>query len=190
MSAYTDIEKTKSLWHPITDDDFEIDTDKPFILISDDGGLVFIKDKNDLSFYFDAKTELNSDKTFSEHGKICLQIFYLAYMYIDEQFYEAIKPIRHQCLEDCKGEKERPSLFVKYIEEDMLVLDHFDFKEDGSLALPQMQHITRIGQQENIFDDLSVEYIVNLQHCIATNPQILFSQPVLQPMVCATSENI
>ena len=175
MSAFTELKKVKSLWHPITDEDFDIDTSKPFFLLTEEGSLDIINSKEDWSGLFDDPGVIvDENGKFLERGKEYLRSVYFAYMYIDEQFYEAIKPFKRQYIEECKGEKERPYLFVKYVEGDMTALDFFDFDMDGFLSPSRLQHLTRVGQQENVFDDLSVDYVVNLKHCIETNPQTIF----------------
>ena len=40
MSLFTEQKKTKSLWHPVTDEDFDIDFSKPFIVCAEDASLL------------------------------------------------------------------------------------------------------------------------------------------------------
>lgn len=39
MSLFTEQEKKKSLWHPVTDEDFNIDFSKPFIVCTEEASL-------------------------------------------------------------------------------------------------------------------------------------------------------
>lgn len=72
-------------------------------------------------------------KALSEEGKDAFREFYYGYMYIDDEFYKAIDWAKGQYLEDVKGERERPELFVMD-EIGPKVIDHFDFYPNGDPA--------------------------------------------------------
>ena len=131
MSLYTKEEKKKSLWHPITDEDFEIDFGKPFIVCCDDASLFIVKDLADMFYYLDEDRFYDvKAQTLSEEGKDAFREFYYGYMYIDDEFYKAIDWAKGQYLEDVKGERERPELFVMD-EIGPKVIDHFGFYPNG-----------------------------------------------------------
>lgn len=48
MSLYTKVEKKKSLWHPITDEDFDIDFSKSFIVCTEEVSLLIVDGLQDL----------------------------------------------------------------------------------------------------------------------------------------------
>lgn len=131
MSLYMKLEKNKSLWHPITDEDFNIDFSKPFIVYTNEGSLFIVKDFPDMFEYLDEDRFYDvKAKALSEEGKDAFREFYYGYMYIDDEFYKAIDWAKGQYLEDVKGERERPELFVMD-EIGPKVIDHFDFYPNG-----------------------------------------------------------
>ena len=106
MSLYTKQEKVKSLWHPITDEDFEIDFSKPFFVYSE-SGIIFIADDMD-DMYIMASNKSFYDfetQTLTEKGKDWFRSQYFGYMYIDDDFFKAIDRAKGKCIEDVKGER-------------------------------------------------------------------------------------
>lgn len=160
MSLYTKEEKKKSLWHPITDEDFDIDFSKPFILCADDCSLFIVEDFADMFNYldedrfYDVKTQ-----TLSEEGKEEFREDYYGYMYLDEDFYNAIDCAKGECIEDVKGDRESPELFVMY-ESGPKVFDHFDFGPSGTPAYGDAPLLRRefAAKYPELYH---VEYIVN-----------------------------
>lgn len=105
MSLYTKQEKVKSLWHPITDEDFDIDFSKPFVVCTEEMSLFIVNGLRDLyesymdeEHFFDFKAQI-----LSEEGKEYFRENYYGYMYLDEDFYKAIEWAKGKYLEDVKG---------------------------------------------------------------------------------------
>ena len=99
MSLYTEAEKTKSLWHPITDEDFNIDFSKPFIVYTDEGSLFIVEDFPDMFKYLDEDRFYDvKAKALSEEVKDAFREFYYGYMYIDDEFYKEIDWAKGQYL--------------------------------------------------------------------------------------------
>lgn len=180
MSLYTKEEKKKSLWHPITDEDFEIDFGKPFIVCCDDASLFIVKDLADMFYYLDEDRFYDvKAQTLSEEGKDAFREFYYGYMYIDDEFYKAIDLAKGQYLEDVKGERERPELFVMD-EIGPKVIDHFDFYPNGDPAYEGTPKLCRDFAVDH--PELhKVEYIVNLNWVPATSLNTLFVAPTDKP---------
>lgn len=180
MSIYTKQEKIKSLWHPITDEDFDIDFSKPFILCADDCSLFIVEDFADMFNYldedrfYDVKTQ-----TLSEEGKETFREFYYGYMYLDDEFYKAIERAEGKYLEDVKGNRERPNLFVM-TKDGPRVFDHFDFEQDGSPLSCLTNELSKDFAQK--YPELYlVDYIVNLNWVPATSLNTLFVAPTDKP---------
>ena len=180
MSIYTKQEKKKSLWHPITDEDFDIDFSKPFILCADDCSLFIVKDFADMFEYleedrfYDVKAQ-----TLSEEGKEEFREDYFGYMYLDDDFYNAIDCAKGECIEDVKGDRERPDLFVMY-ESGPKVFDSFDFGPSGTPAYGGAPLLRRdfAARHPELYH---VEYIVNLNHVPETQLSALFRAPLDEP---------
>lgn len=180
MSLYTKLEKNKSLWHPITDEDFDIDFSKPFILCADDCSLFIVEDFADMFNYldedrfYDVKTQ-----TLSEEGKEEFREDYYGYMYLDEDFYNAIDCAKGECIEDVKGDRESPELFVMY-ESGPKVFDHFDFGPSGTPAYGDAPLLCRefAAKYPELYH---VEYIVNLNRVSETQLSALFRAPLDKP---------
>ena len=85
MSLYTKQEKVKSLWHPITDEDFEIDFSKPFIVCCVDTSLFIVKDFTDMFNYlyedrfYDVKTQALTESIYPFRFRAGWQSFNLLY---------------------------------------------------------------------------------------------------------------
>lgn len=180
MSLYTKLEKNKSLWHPITDEDFDIDFSKPFILCADDCSLFIVEDFADMFNYldedrfYDVKTQ-----TLSEEGKEEFREDYYGYMYLDEDFYNAIDCAKGECIEDVKGDRESPELFVMY-ESGPKVFDHFDFGPSGTPAYGDAPLLCREFAAKYL-ELYHVEYIVNLNRVSETQLSALFRAPLDKP---------
>lgn len=177
MSIFTERNQVKSLWHPITDEDFDIDTSKPFVLFSYEAKLILIKDKVDMVLQFDEGLTFDENGKFTDEGKEHLRNIYFAYMYLDEEFYEAIKPFAEtNHFDQVKGTSERPCLFVRYKDGEIILFDSFDFGIDGSY--PDKDLYSTPDFYIEYPDGAPIDYVVNLEHCMATNPQAIFLQPV------------
>lgn len=180
MSLYTKQEKVKSLWHPITDEDFEIDFGKPFIVCCDDASLFIVKNFADMFSYLDEDRFYDVEaQTLSEEGKEEFREDYYGYMYLDEDFYHAIDWAKGEYIEDVKGDRERPELFVMY-ESGPKVFDHFDFGPSGTPAYGGAPLLRRefAARYPELYH---VEYIVNLNHVPATSLNALFMAPIDEP---------
>ena len=180
MSIYTKQEKKKSLWHPITDEDFDIDFSKPFIVCCDDASLFIVKDLADMFNYLDEDRFYDfKAQTLSEEGKEEFREDYFGYMYLDDDFYNAIDWAKGECIEDVKGDRERPDLFVMY-ESGPKVVDHFDFHPSGTPAYGDTPLLRR--EFATIHPELyHVEYIVSLNHVSETQLSALFRVPLDKP---------
>jgi hypothetical protein len=183
MSLYTKEEKKKSLWHPITDEDFNIDFSKPFVVCAEDMSLFIVDGLQDLyenymdqEQFFDFKAQ-----TLSEEGKEYFRDNYFGYMYLDEDFYKAIEWAKGKYLEDVKGEQERPVLFAmdKYGPK---VFDHFGFEMNGIPLYEGTPEMSRefAASHPGLYD---VEYIVNLNRVPATSLYALFVAPLDEPKI-------
>lgn len=181
MSIYTKQEKIKSLWHPITDEDFNIDFSKPFIVCTDDFCLFIIDDLQDLyenhmneGRFFDFKAQ-----DLTEEGKEEFRKLFFGYMYIDDEFYQVIECAKGDCLEDVKGDREIPELFVMK-KTGPRVYDHFDFVLDGGPLSRSINDLSKDFAQRHP-DLYLVEYIVNLNRVPATSLNALFVAPIDEP---------
>lgn len=180
MSLYTKEEKKKSLWHPITDEDFEIDFSKPFIVCCDDASLFIVKDFADMFNYLDEDRFYDvKAQTLSEEGKEEFREDYYGYMYLDEDFYHAIDWAKGECIEDVKGDRERPELFVMY-ESGPKVFDRFDFGPSGTPAYDGAPLLRR-DFAANYPELYHVEYIVNLDRVSETQLSALFRASLDKP---------
>ena len=180
MSLYTKQEKKKSLWHPITDEDFEIDFSKPFILCADDCSLFIVKDLADMFNYLDEDRFYDfKAQTLSEEGKEEFREDYYGYMYLDEEFFNAIDWAKGECIEDVKGDREKPALFVME-ESGPKVFDRFDFGPSGTPAYGGAPLLRRdfAARHPELYH---VEYIVNLNHVSETQLSTLFIAPLDEP---------
>ena len=180
MSLYTKGEKIKSLWHPITDEDFDIDFSKPFIVCCDDASLFIVKDFADMFNYLDEDRFYDvKSQTLSEEGKEEFREDYYGYMYLDEDFYHAIDWAKGECIEDVKGDRERPELFVMY-ESGPKVFDRFDFGPSGTPAYGGAPLLRR-DFAANYPELYHVEYIVNLDRVSETQLSALFRASLDKP---------
>ncbi len=180
MSLYTKEEKKKSLWHPITDEDFEIDFGKPFIVCCEDASLFIVKDFADMFNYLDEDRFYDvKAQTLSEEGKEEFREDYYGYMYLDEDFYHAIDWAKGECIEDVKGDRERPALFVME-ESGPKVFDRFDFGPSGTPAYGGAPLLRRdfAARHPELYH---VEYIVNLNHVSETQLSALFRASLDEP---------
>lgn len=183
MSLYTKQEKVKSLWHPITDEDFDIDFSKPFVVCTEEMSLFIVDGLQDLyenymdqEQFFDFKAQ-----TLSEEGKEYFRDNYFGYMYLDEDFYKSIEWAKGKYLEDVKGEQERPVLFAmdKYGPK---VFDHFGFDMNGIPLYEGTPEMSRefAASHPGLYN---VEYIVNLNRVPATSLYALFVAPLDEPKI-------
>ena len=118
-------------------------------------------------------------QTLSEEGKEEFREDYYGYMYLDEDFYHAIDWAKGEYIEDVKGDRERPELFVMY-ESGPKVFDHFDFGPSGTPAYGGAPLLRRefAARYPELYH---VEYIVNLNHVPATSLNALFMAPIDEP---------
>lgn len=181
MSLYTEQKKKKSLWHPITDENFDIDFSMPFIVCTEEVSLFIVDSLQDLfenymdqEQFFDFKAQ-----TLSEEGKEYFRDNYYGYMYLDEEFYKAIDWAKGKYIEDVKGERERPLLFAMD-EYGPKVFDHFGFDING---IPIYEGTPEMSKEFAIeYPDLyHVEYIVNLNQVSETDISALFRAPIDKP---------
>lgn len=181
MSIYTKQEKIKSLWHPITDEDFDIDFSKPFIVCTEEVSLFIVdslqylyEEYMDQEQFFDFKAQ-----TLSEEGKEYFRDNYFGYMYLDEEFYNAIDWAKGECIEDVKGDRERPHLFVMH-ETGPMVFDRFSFGPSGTPAYDGTPNLRRdfAAKYPELY---KVEYIVNLNRVSETQVSALFRAPIDEP---------
>lgn len=180
MSLYTKQEKVKSLWHPITDEDFDIDFSKPFVVCCVDTSLFIVKDFADMSNYldedrfYDVKTQ-----ALTEEGKEEFREDYFGYMYLDDEFYQAIEGEKGKYLEDVKGNIERPDLFVM-TKTGPRIFTRSDFDPDGSPLICFTSNLSKdfAAKYPELYH---VEYIVNLNHVPATSIHALFMAPTDKP---------
>ena len=100
-------------------------------------------------------------------------------MYLDEDFYKAIEWSKGKYLEDVKGERERPDLFVM-TEHGVEVYDHFCFGQSGSPVYMSTPYLCRefAARHPELYH---IEYIVNLNHVPATSLNALFMAPIDKP---------
>lgn len=181
MSIYTEQKKKKSLWHPITDEDFEIDFGKPFIVCTEEVSLFIVDGLQDLfenymdqEQFFDFKVQI-----LSEEGKEYFRDNYYGYMYLDEDFYKAIDWAKGKYIEDVKGEREMPLLFAMD-EYGPKVFDHFGFDINGiplHEGTPEMSKEFAVEHPELY----KVKYIVNLNRVSETQVSALFRAPIDEP---------
>lgn len=121
--------------------------------------------------FYDVKAQ-----TLSEEGKEEFREDYYGYMYLDEDFYHAIDWAKGECIEDVKGDRERPELFVMY-ESGPKVFDRFDFGPSGSPAYDGTPYLRR-DVAARYTDLYRVEYIVNLNRVSGTQLSALFRAPL------------
>ena len=181
MSLYTEQKKKKSLWHPITDEDFDIDFSKPFIVCTIESSLFIAESLKELFEDYMHEERLFDFKaqTLSEEGKEYFRENYFGYMYLDEEFYKAIDWAKGEYIEDVKGDRERPELFVM-TKTRPKVFDHLCFGPSGSPAYLGTPYLRRefAARHPESYD---VEYIVNLNHVSETQLSALFRAPIDEP---------
>ena len=180
MSIYTKEEKVKSLWHPITDEDFEIDFSKPFFVYSESGLIFIVDDMDDMYIMASNKSFYDFEtQTLTEKGKDWFRSQYFGYMYTDDDFFKAIDRAKGKCIEDVKGEREVAPLFVMYKSGCMYVTDFFDFFDDGSPGTNSVCFSRSYIVEHS--DDDPIDYIVNLNHVSETQLSALFRAPLDKP---------
>ena len=180
MSIYTKEEKVKSLWHPITDEDFEIDFSKPFFVYSESGLIFIVDDMDDMYIMASNKSFYDFEtQTLTEKGKDWFRSQYFGYMYIDDDFFKAIDRAKGKCIEDVKCEREVAPLFVMYKSGCMYVTDFFDFFDDGSPGTNSVCFSRSYIVEHS--DDDPIDYIVNLNHVSETQLSALFRAPLDKP---------
>ncbi len=183
MSIFTERETSKSLWHPITDDDYNIDFSKPVMLFTDEGGIILVEGIDDMNDYIDDETYFDRKaQSLTDSGKEYFRGYYYAYMYIDEDFFKAITPTEpwpwHRSIGDVKGTAERPYLFIMYENGDMLALSHFDFDMNGSIDEKKYSTSPYWQDCEGCRNNSPIKYVVNLDHCLQTTLSAIFLQPI------------
>ncbi len=160
----------KYLWHPITDEDFNVNFKVPFMLFTEESGLLLVDSIDTMLDYADDENFYDQDlQTLTEDGKEWFRNWYFAYMLIDNAFLKTIAPFACQCLEAAKLDHERPNLFVMFNNGSMDVLDHFDFDTNGSL-LRYNSTLRKLKSHES-----PVKFFVNIDRINATAPRLLFS---------------
>lgn len=184
MSIYTEQEKAVSLWHPITDDDFDIDFSKPVLFFTEETGLVLFHDESSSLYKVWSTHSLGLDddgicfdvenKRMTEKGKnFCREYFY-AYMYLDDQFFDEVNLQKEKTIQEAKSKYERPFLILVFKSGKMIALDHFDFDyEDGQPFAPFLNNpdlytgIMLHGNTE------VVERVINIERNVLTSPFLL-----------------
>lgn len=170
MSLYTRTERKKNLWIPITDADFNVNFKVPFMLFTEEGGLLLVDSIDTMFDYADDENFYDRDlQALTEDGKELFRNWYFAYMQIDNTFLKTIEPFACQCLEAAKLDHERPNLFVMFNNGRMEVLDHFDFDTNGSL-LRYDSTLRKLKDPES-----TMKFFVNIDRINATSPRLLFS---------------
>lgn len=180
MSLYTKQEKVKSLWHPITDEDFDIDFSKPFVVCCVDTSLFIVKDFADMFNYLDEDRFYNvKTQALTEEGKEEFREDYFGYMYLDDEFYQAIEGEKGKYLEDVKGNIERPDLFVM-TKTGPRIFTRSDFEPDGSPLICFTSNLSKdfAAKYPELYH---VEYIVNLDRVSETQLSALFRAPLDEP---------
>lgn len=161
MSIYTEHKKIKSLWHPITDDDFNIDWTKSVALLRRGNNLFLFEDKKSLCEIYEEKELFCVDgKTMTEKFKHIFREEYYGYMYIDDVFFKAIESYKCSKLQDITERADSVYLFIK--------------RRDGSMEMLDSSDFTVGGYLRNIFADFNAAYFVNLRSCPITSPDVLF----------------
>ena len=163
-------EKKVSLWHVVGDEDFDIDFNIPFVVFTDEASLMVIDGIEDMADVFDEENLLDFEKkTLTKDGKDLFRDWYSAYMYIDDDFFEAIKDVCQKELEDVKTPNERPEVFVEFEDGSFTFLDHFDFSTDGRVLLGYDSVSRRLKHHY-----FSARRFANLEHVAETSLQSLF----------------
>lgn len=176
MSIYTEQKKIKSLWHPITDRDFDIDFSKPIILATDEGSIFLVDGIHEMFDYWNEERLFDfKAQKLTKEGKEQFRDVYFGYMYVDDAFYKAIEWAKGEYIEDVKALKERPYLFVMR-STGPKVFDFFDFETDGALFSEEVRLLSK-GFLLEYPEFNNVEYVVNLQHVSETSLNALYVAP-------------
>lgn len=176
MSIYTEQKKIKSLWHPITDRDFDIDFSKPIILATDEVGIFLVDGIHEMFNYWNEERLFDfKAQKLTKEGKDQFRDIYFGYMYVDDAFYKAIEWAKGEYIEDVKAPKERPYLFVMR-STGPKVFDFFDFETDGALSSEEVRLLSK-GFLLEYPEFNNVEYVVNLQHVSETSLNALHVAP-------------
>ena len=129
-------EKNVSLWHVVGDEDFDIDFNVPFVVFTDEASLMMVYGFGDMADIFDEEGLLDfKTKALTRDGKDTFRDWFRAYMYVDEDFFDAIKDECKKDLESVKTPGERPELLVVFEDDFYTFVDHFDFSMDGRVLL-------------------------------------------------------
>ncbi len=184
MSLFTEAKKTKSLWHPITDEDFNIDFSKPVIICTEECSLLLVDGVNEMFDYVDDETFYDREtQSLTDKGKEWFRDSYYAYMYVDGDFFKAVEPNEkeyipcYRTIDEVKGTAERPYLFVMFENGEMEVYDHFDFGMDGSYSDEGLRWPLRFDDDEKVIA-VPIKYVVNLNHCLQTSMDAIFLQTI------------
>lgn len=176
MSIYTEQKKIKSLWHPITDRDFDIDFSKPIILATDEGDIFLVDGIHEMFDYWNEERFFDfKAQKLTKEGKELFRDVYFGYMYVDDAFYKAIEWAKGEYIEDVKAPKERPYLFVMR-STGPKVFGFFDFETNGALSSGEVRPLSK-GFLLEYPEFNNVEYVVNLQHVSETSLNALYVAP-------------
>ncbi len=184
MSLFTEAKKIKSLWHPITDEDFNIDFSKPVIICTDECSLLLVDGVSEMLNYADDETFYDREaQSLTGKGKDWFRDSYYAYMYVDGEFFKAVEPNEkeyipcYRQIDEVKGTAERPYLFVMFENGEMEVYDYFDFDLDGSYSDEGLRLPLRFDDDEKVVA-VPIKYVVNLNHCPEISMDAIFLQSI------------
>ena len=162
--------KNVSLWRVVGDEDFDIDFNVPFVVFTDESSLMMVYGFEDMADVFDEEGLLDFEKkTLTKDGKELFRDWYIAYMYIDEDFFDAIKGASQKELEHVKMPDERSELFVMFEDGFYTFADHFDFSMDGRILLGYDPGSRKLKDHRS-----PVRYFANLDHIERTSLKSLF----------------
>ena len=162
--------KNVSLWRVVGDEDFDIDFNVPFVVFTDEASLMTIYGFEDMADVFDEDGLLDFEKkTLTKDGKDTFRDWFRAYMYIDEDFFDAIKDECKKDLESVKTPGERPELLVVFEDGFYTFVDHFDFSMDGRVLLGYDPDSRKLKDHRS-----PVRYFANLDHIERTSLKSLF----------------
>lgn len=163
-------EKNVSLWHVVGNEDFDIDFNVPFVVFTDEASLMMVYGFDDMADIFDEEGLLDfKTKTLTKDGKDIFRDWFRAYMYVDEDFLDAIKGVSQKELEHVKMPDERPELFVMFEDGFFTFLDLFDFSMNGRILLKYDPVSRKLDNHRS-----PVRYFANLDHIERTNLKSLF----------------
>lgn len=93
-------------------------------------------------------------------------------MYIDDDFREAIEPIKRSFINDCKRGDETPYILANFDDGEIIILNPSDFESDGNLSDDKYSFITNPEEPNEII------YMANLECSLKTSPSALFLESV------------